>query len=366
MKLQSSQKLSALYAEFKARIETGEWKAGDRLPTASELARTFKCSGGVVSKAITMLAHDGLVEQKTKVGTRVIQSTPMNGSSIKMNAFGFIYPSRKHQGISRLVQGFETAAHRNGRQVVLLSYGTDFQKEIEFITRLVEFDVYGAVIYPILGSSSDQIRFSQILADVKFPIVLAEVNVLGMGRPSVTIDGYHAGYTMTRHLLETGKKRIGFLSNYSRNPSVRDRYLGYRAAMEEDGITIQPEWVIMDPIMKPNFFDPLTQPEELGRKYLSECGNLEGVVCVDDFVAHGLIKAAAEKGIVVPRDLKVTGMEDIAISQADGISLTSYRVSFEDMGEKTFEVLEATHQKKPLESFETQVRGNLVIRESTK
>jgi GntR family transcriptional regulator of arabinose operon len=365
MQVRTSQKVGSVYADIRRRIEAGEWKKGERLPTAADLAVDFGCSAGVVSKAIAMLAHERFVEQKTKIGTRVLSGAPTSTSSSSMNAFSFIYPSRRHEGISRLARGFETAAHSAGRQVVMLSYGLDFQKEVEFISRLIEFDVRGAVIYPILASAADQIRFSQLVLNARFPIVLAEVNLLGMERPSVTIDGHHAGYTMTRHLLEGGSRRIGFLANDSRVTSIRDRYLGYRAAMESAGITIGPKWVCIDSLFNPDFEHPLVEPAELGSRYLKSCGHLDAVVCANDFIALGLIKAAAEAGINVPRDLKVTGMDDIAAANLGDTPLTTYHSPFEEMGAKTFSLLDAVYQKQKLDSLETQLRGTLIIRASS-
>jgi DNA-binding LacI/PurR family transcriptional regulator len=46
----------------------------------------------------------------------------------------------------------------------------------------------------------------------------------------------------------------------------------------------------------------------------------------------GLIGAAREKGLKVPRDLKVAGMEDIAIAHSGDVLLTTYRIFFEEMG----------------------------------
>jgi DNA-binding LacI/PurR family transcriptional regulator len=339
---------------------------GDRLPTTAELSETFACSVGMVSKAIAMLVHEGLVEQKPKLGTRVVSNEEKCADGLpKLGAYAFIYPSEQHEGIWRTLKGFQDVAHAEGRQVVLLSAGADCRKEIEFVSRISEFDVRGAVIYPILLSARDQVQFSQVLLDAEFPVVLAEVNLLGMERPSVTLDGYHAGYTMTRHLLERGAKKIGFLANYARVPSVRDRHLGYRSAMEEAGIPIQKEWVALESAMHPDFGDPLKESTELARHYLQQAGAVDGVVCVNDFLATGLVNAAVEKGLQVPRDLKITGMEDFALAQSNPIPLTTYHVPFEKMGAQAYRILDSLLSGHPLESIENQIRGRLMIRNST-
>ena len=100
MILSPSGKLSAVYSDLRGRIERDEWKVGECLPRAGDLAHTYDCSVGMVSKAIAMLAHEGLVKQSTRVGTRVISNTlKPRPSSVDLDAFAFIYPSEKHEGI---------------------------------------------------------------------------------------------------------------------------------------------------------------------------------------------------------------------------------------------------------------------------
>lgn len=366
MPITPTARLATVHTELRQKIIQGTWKSGDRLPTTAELAQTFTCSVGMVGKAIAMLVHEGLVEQKPKLGTRVVNHTEKHADgSPKLGAYAFIYPSEKHEGIWRTLKGFQDMAHADGRQVVLLSAGADCRKEIEFVSRISEFDVRGAAIYPVLLSARDQVQFSQVLLDANFPVVLAEVNLLGLERPSVTLDGYHAGYTMTRHLLERGAKKVGFLANYARVPSVRDRYLGYRSAMEEAGVAIQSEWVALESVMHPDFGDPIKESVELARHYLKKAGGVDGVVCVNDFLATGLLQVAAENGLDVPRNLKVTGMEDFAIAGSNEVPLTSYHVPFEEMGAQVYRVLDALLSNHPLETTENQIRGRLVIRSSS-
>lgn len=366
MQLESPSKVDSLYQVLKERICSGTWAVGKIIPAENDLAGEFGCSRPTISKVVSRLEHDGLVERRKRAGTRVLRSTKdRDQSAVELDAFAFIYPSEKHEGIWRTVKGFQDAAQEKGRRVVMLSSGSDFRKEIEFVSRLSEFDVRGAVVYPILLSAEEQVRFSQILLDVKFPVVLAELNLLGLDRPSVILDGYHAGYTMTRHLLARGCTKIGFFANYARVPSVRDRYLGYRVALEEAGISIEQQRIFLESEMNPDFSDPLLESARLARNYLANCGEIDGVVCVNDFLAVGMLQVATELGIKVPTALKVTGMEDFTISNTKKISLTTYHVPFEEMGRQAFERLSSLLEGSSGSSQETQIRGSLIIRKSS-
>lgn len=58
-------------AEVEARILSGEWKPGDRLPTETELMARYGCSRMTVNKAMASLAATGLISRNRRAGTVV-------------------------------------------------------------------------------------------------------------------------------------------------------------------------------------------------------------------------------------------------------------------------------------------------------
>lgn len=359
-------KLQAIYAVIREEIVSGTWAAGSKLPNETELAQRFGCSLGTVSKALALLVHEGFVERRARAGTTVTYGTSDASPTLgQLDAFAFIYPSEQHEGIWRTVKGFQDAARAAGRRVVMLTTGLDYQKETEFVSRLSEFDVRGAVIYPVIPTPQDQVHFSQLLVESKFPVVLAEVNLPGLGCPSVVIDGFHAGYTMAKHMIARGAKRIGFFSNFAWAPFMRDRYQGYRWALEEAGMGEPAGGVFLETAMNPNFQDPLAEPIALATKFFDGAGKLDAVVCADDYLALGCITAAQKRGWSVPDDILVSGIDDysdLAISQ--GIPLTTYRIPFEEMGRKSFERLDEIARARKTRAEEVQIRGEIVVRRS--
>jgi len=356
----SPSKQKDVYDDLRQKIAGGIFKEGDLLPTTQELSKAFKCSVGMVSKAITRLIHEGLVEQRRRLGTRVIKNR-----SVQLDAVAFIFPSEHHEGIRRIGQGFQEAAHAVQRRVVMLSTGTDYHQEGEIIGRLDEFDVKGAVVYPVLPEPQDRVHFEQMLLRCRFPVVLATA-LPGFGCPAVDQDGFHAGWTMTRHLLERGLRRIGFLANYAWMPAVRENYLGYRQAMEAAGISIQPDWVVLDPDIQPDFEHPLVEGGGVVSRFLQSAveGDLEGVVCSDDFLALVCLASARERGISVPDKFQVAGIGDYSISAQSNPPLTTYHLPFEEIGRQSFQTLNQLLQGgKPVER-EIQLRGSLVVRQS--
>lgn len=358
-------KVHAVYSQVKGEILSGRWETGAKLPKEADLARKFGCSLGTVAKALAVLVHEGLVERRARAGTTVTYGKGGPAGNL-LDAYAFIYPSDQHEGVWRTVKGFQDAATQAGRRVVMLSAGSDYLREMEMIARLSEFDVRGAVLFPVIQTPEDQVVLSRLLVESRCPIVLAGVYLPGLGRLAVTADGFHAGYTMTRHMLSRGAGRVGFFSNYAWAPFMRDRYQGYRWALEEAGIPESADIVYLDPVMTPNFEDPLAESRTMARTYLERVhGKVDAIVCADDFLAAGCIEAAEERGWKVPRDLLVSGIDDYStLPQVSRVELTTYHIPFEEMGSRAFRVLDSLLGKDAGSASEVQLRGELVVRQS--
>ncbi|EIQ01578.1 transcriptional regulator [Opitutaceae bacterium TAV1] len=395
----TAKKPHAIYTELRRRILAGEWTEGTRLPTETDLARQFECSVVTLSKALGLLAHEGLVRRRPRVGTVIARTTPLpddapaaasaitpNASSppappapalaapaLQLDALAFICPSDQHDAIWRMLRGFQSAAQTRQRRIVMLTTGPDHKKEAEIIRRLAEFDVRGAAISPIFLSPLGQMQLAQTLSTSRFPLVMLGHDLAGLNCPAVGMDGFHIGHTMTRHLLDRGLRRIGFLANQARSTSSRERHMGYAWALQEAGLAEDNDIVHLDPAINPDFSDPVREPFALGAAYLEKTKNLpasarpEGVVCVNDHIAWGLIKAAAAAGLDVPGDLRVTGAGHFSISLSGFAPdfLTTYNFDYEDMGRRALLILEESIAGHPVTPLETNLRGTLLPRQSS-
>ena len=371
MPAKPSAKLKTVYEALLKRIKNGDWKVGELLAPASELAKEYNCSIGMMSKALAMLAHEGLVEQRPRVGTRIIntpdQVEDKSRTSLRLDAFAFIHPSELHEGGWKMLTAFQKAATRAGRRTVVLSTGADFQKEMDMLKRLDEFDVQAAAIFPVLLTPEDHIQFSQLIVAVNFPIVLIDHRPAGVECYSVHMDCFHAGYTVTRHMLDQGARRIGFLTNNSLRLSGRNRHQGYLWALQEAGIEPMDDFIMLDSTSHPDFENPFAEPTLLGERYLKQTKSkeVEAVVCSNDVLAIGLIAAARQAGISVPGDLKVAGIDNLAISASDEFSLTTFDPPYYGLGEQTFDLLDAVVAGKPTPRSEYSLRGELIVRSSS-
>lgn len=366
MLIKSQSKLNQIHVELRRKILAGEWKVGDRLPTGGELAKSFGCGIGTISKAFALLAHEGLVEQRTKAGTRVLMnSVGRRETGRQLDAYAFIYPVAQHEGISRVMHGFQEAAQKAGKRALTLSTDLDFSKEMEYIARLSEFDVCGAAVCPLMQSSRAGLQLLQAVLNSKFPIVLVDVPFPGFECPTVMVDDFHAGYVMAGHLIERGAKTIGFVGNNASSPGVFERYRGYVWALQEAGMDVEKQPRLLEPTMHADFSDPVREPTELARHYLEANRQVEGVVCANDHLAIGMITAARQMGYRIPNDIKITGIDDSNVCVSGEIAITSYHSPSELIGMKALEVLESCLNGGAFTCKEHRIRGHLIARQSS-
>lgn len=351
-------KRDAVYQEIERQLLSGTWPVGSTLPTEVDLATMFKCSRGTVNQALTRLAHEGWVERRTRVGTRVLRQSRPSGTPLGLNACAFIYPTDRHAGIWNMVQGFQEEACLDRRRTMMISADTEPEEEVEIIGRLDEFDVRGAVVYPLVTNPEEHVRYCQMLLKCRFPIVLIGVNLVGLGFPAVLGDGFHAGYTMTRHLLNQGLRRIAFVSNSSADAVIRDRFHGYLLAMRESGLPLDDRWTATEPGMRLDLADPLSEATGLAHRLLERTPEVEGIVAGTSFIAMGCIAAARARGLPIPERLRIVSLDDTG-PQEEGVVLTRYCVDSREEGRIAYRVLRDRIENRPLTQLEILVQGSL-------
>ncbi|RYY26080.1 MAG: UTRA domain-containing protein [Sphingomonadales bacterium] len=109
-------------SDIEARVHSGEWLPGDRIPFEHELVTAYGCSRGTVSKALTRLARAGLIERRRKAGSFVadpqvhsaVLEVPDLAAMIaaRGEAYRWELLERQVNGAELLVTGVHHAAER--------------------------------------------------------------------------------------------------------------------------------------------------------------------------------------------------------------------------------------------------------------
>ncbi len=130
---------------------------------------------------------------------------------------------------------------------------------------------------------------------------------------SVDNDNMLAGQIATEHLVHNGYKRIGFLGGPIGITVSEDRLIGYQRTSRGSGA---PEIIFHSDF-------GFTPAKESALKILAAEDRPDALVVLDDFMAMGVVRAARELGLSIPRDLGVVSFNDSSICDLMEHGLTS-------------------------------------------
>jgi len=164
------------------------------------------------------------------------------------------------------------------------------------------------------------------------PIVAVDPHVGSSTVPTVHSENYEGAVTATRHLLELGHRRIGFLAGRRDLVSARRREDGFRAALAEVGLDVDNDLVQAGAFTVESAVEP-------ARRLLDRRDRPTAIFAANDLSAAQVIATAGELGLSVPDDLSVVGFDNIPESALTEPPLTTIDQSIQAMGSAAVETL---------------------------
>ncbi|WP_246731872.1 substrate-binding domain-containing protein [Methylocapsa sp. S129] len=184
----------------------------------------------------------------------------------------------------------------------------------------------GVEALAILGDVPEP-RLFEVIQARRVPYIITYGSAPGTSHPCIGFDNRAAFHAITRHLLALGHSVIGMILQPTlNNERVVARLAGVRDALAEQGLGLRPQH--------------LCEGEygiAAGRKGL-RCifGNAgprpTAIICGNDLLAIGALLEARAMGIEAPRDLSITGFDDISMAGEFDPALTTMRVDNAEIG----------------------------------
>lgn len=210
----------------------------------------------------------------------------------------------------------------------------------------------------VIGMYPDE--FYQQMKKTQIPIVLIDSYCNDHYYHNIRIDDAYGSYLATRHMLENGHEHIAFfVGQMKENGVMKKRLLGYRQALQEQGLPFQEEYVFEGQI-------DYNSGIELANKLIDSGLPATGVVAAADILAIGAIKGFFEAGKRIPEDYSVIGFDDVEVSQYLTPGLTTVRQQISLKGQKAVELLLKHIADPSLPKQEEILPLQLVVRGSVK
>jgi LacI family transcriptional regulator len=210
------------------------------------------------------------------------------------------------------LQGIHSQTQPAGYKIVVEGANKVFL-ERRYHLRLLKEQSADGMIY--LAASVNDPYLTEVEKE-SYPFVLLASNAENVNLPCVKSDDYLGAKIATQHLISLGHKVIGHLAGSTEHSNGRDREKGYRDAMAEAGLPVKPEWV------RPGNYDLETSLKATG-ELLTQ--NVTAIFAASDVMAYGAMRGAQDRGLNVPADLALVGMDDLEMSRYVNPTLTTVR-----------------------------------------
>ena len=197
---------------------------------------------------------------------------------------------------------------------------------------------------------------------VDHPVVILGDRIFGGPVDHVAMPNFDASHAATRHLIERGCRRIAFVCGAVQEVDTSSlRIAGYRKALEDAGLFA--DRALVQQVDRFGMREGAERAREMARSGL----DFDGVFCVTDSLAMGVLRGLADVGTRVPDQVKVIGFDNVSESEFFIPSLSSVDPDHHGMAERAVELLlRRIERTGPPVPHQDVVGGfSLVIREST-
>lgn len=314
------------------------------MATQKDIARVAGVSVSTVSAVLNGTTHTRMsAETRARIEAAIAELAYVPNDAARAlrrrhaGTIAVVMENLENPVYHELLQGIYEAAEERGWSIMLGD--TMWMKSgSRFLARLLGQGFVDAIVLRTGELLDDEVMAA--LRAHPTPVVLVEFQSEPEGA-WVSADEVTAGALATEHLLQAGHTDIAFIGGKDVQPA-NPRYEGYRGAVTRAGLAPRP---------------PITtgfgaQAGAVGLAALQAGATRPTAVVVNNVVsALGLLAAAADAGIAVPRDLSVVGIHDAEIAELVRPRLTTVHLPMRELG------IRAVHQVSALLSGEDPQPG---------
>lgn len=214
--------------------------------TIKDIAKALNLSTSTVSRALRG-SHEINIETRRLV---LAYAEKLNyrpnpiALSLKENrsrAIGVIVPEIDNNFFSQAINGIEAIAYNRGYHVMIFQSQESYEREVVNVEHMVARKVDGLLI-SLSGYTTDVSHLKE-LHENGMPLVFFDRFTDQIPTHTVIADNFDGSFKATEHLIQSGRKRIALLTSLEWLSITQERMAGYKAALHEYGIPIDPSLI---------------------------------------------------------------------------------------------------------------------------
>ncbi|MBW4706364.1 LacI family transcriptional regulator [Roseobacter sp. YSTF-M11] len=309
-----------------------EQRESDKLmpPKISDVARLANVHPSTVSRALDPTKRsrisDEIVARVTKIANDIGYRPNAVAASMRTGStrtIGVVVHDVNDPIYPPLIKGLEDAVLDTGLMVMLGNGGFSADRASGLVDRMIARAVDGIVLATTV---LDDPLVEKCLA-AKIPTVSMVRYPRDGSVTSVVNDCVSGMEQMTQHVIECGHQRVACIAGPQTSSAGHNRLIGVRSSLHRSGIDLPPEFLkITDqPRMEAGYAATM--------ELLSLATPPTAIICVNDVVAMGAMRACRELGVSCPEDVSITGFNNVAFTEFVAPGLTTVAVDFQRIGD---------------------------------
>jgi LacI family transcriptional regulator len=280
----------------------------------------------------------------------------------RSRSIGVIVCEIANSYFSQIINGIESIAYTRGYNVIISQSRESFEREMINLQYLTSRSVDGLII-----SVSTETKDFSYLAELNskgLPIVFFDRIVDEINTHKVITDNHKAAYDAVSHLISNGYTKIAAVSNPEILSITKERLAGYKAALANNGLTVESSLV---KFCQHGGMNP-SEVEDAVKSLLAEEIKPDAIFAVSDKLTTGCLRFLKANSVNVPDDIGLIGFSNTDLTELLDPPLSVIKQPAFEMGEvATSLLLQLIESKRPVTDFETKVlSAELLIRQSTK
>jgi LacI family transcriptional regulator len=258
----------------------------------------------------------------------------------KSNTIGVVVGDIENPHFGLATRGITDTAKKSGFNVILINTDEETAAEVDAVQVLLDKRVDGLIVAP---ASSVETGHLQRVHDAGRPLVLLDRRAEGLAIETIAADMVGISYDSTLYLLETGHRRIAFISTLKTDApygeglqldssQIADRLDGMRRAYVDSGLAFAEDLVRLNA-------GDAESTKRITREVLLMPDPATAVVASDGLIALSVVEAIQELGLSVPTDVSFLMYDDYAWTRLTTPPLTVIAQPVYDMGVAAAEAL---------------------------
>lgn len=295
--------------------------------TMADVAREAGVSLMTVSRALN--DKDGISETTRMRIHEVIDRLGYRPSGIarglvtkRTGTIGLVVPDSSNPYFSEVARGVEHAAYSQEYNVFLCNTEEDIEREKTVLYSLAERQVDGLII---CSSRLDQDDLRTSLSYFSAQ-VLVNRTLENSSAVSLLSDDKNGVRAAVQHLLQRGHRHIGMLAGPERSFNGRVRLKAFLDTLHDAGTPCAPDCI-------QNCAPMVDASRQAAAELMTRQPELTALVCFNDLVAVGALKACEQLGRSVPGDMAIIGFDDIPLASLVTPPLTTVHVPRYELGQ---------------------------------